>query len=65
MAFYATSLTSVTFATGSNIAYANFGDNAFPEGYYGGDNLRTSYLAASPKAGTYTREENGDTWSKQ
>jgi len=59
-----TSLTSVTFATNSNIT--SFGLEAFPEGSngYGGDNLRNAYLAASPKAGTYTRASGGSTWTK-
>jgi hypothetical protein len=58
------SLTSVTFAMGSNITNANFGSNAFPEGYgEGGNSLKTAYSAG--KAGTYTREEYGSTWTKQ
>jgi len=60
------SLTSVTFATGSNIPDVNFENNAFPEGSAGyGNTLKTAYNAASPKAGTYTRAANGSTWSKQ
>jgi hypothetical protein len=61
-------LTSVTFATGSNIPEANFGYSAFPEQYEGsgGNNLRTAYNAASPKAGTYTRPDRySKTWTKQ
>jgi hypothetical protein len=60
-------LTSVTFGTGSNIASGDFYSSAFPEGSagLGGDSLRTAYLAASPKAGTYTRAANGSTWMKQ
>jgi len=60
-------LTTVIFATGSNISDVNFGTNAFPEGLYGyGYNtLRDAYIAASTKAGTYTRAVNGDTWTKQ
>jgi len=55
-------LTSVTFATGSNIAVANFGDNAFIERYWMSDNsLRTAY--STGKAGTYTRTNNR--WTKQ
>jgi len=59
-----TKLTSVTFSTGSNISSSDFGSNAFPEYStgYGGDSLRTAY--AKGKAGTYTRPENGSTWSK-
>jgi hypothetical protein len=60
-------LTSVTFATGSNITYANFGNSAFPEGNNSGDvgnALKNAYDAASPKAGTYTRQEGGTTWTK-
>jgi hypothetical protein len=67
-AFEDTSLTSVTFAAGSNITDANFGGWAFPEGigeHDGGDNLKVAYLAASPKAGTYTRPANGTTWTKK
>jgi len=66
-AFYVcTSLISVTFATGSNISDANFGSVVFPEGDSGycGDSLKTAYLVASPKAGTYTRAANGSTWTK-
>jgi len=60
------SLTSVTFATGSNIS-GLFGGQAFPEGPngYGGNTLRTAYLAANPKSGTYTRAAGGDVWTKQ
>jgi hypothetical protein len=60
------SLTSVTFETGSNIMPTNFADNVFPEGDYGypDNSLKTTYLAASPKAGTYTRAANGETWTK-
>jgi hypothetical protein len=62
-----TNLTSITFATGSNIPDANFGNDVSPEGSDGdgGNTLKTAYNAASPKAGTYTRAANGDTWSKQ
>jgi len=62
-----TSLTSVTFATGSNIPDANFGNNVFPEGSTGagGNTLKTAYNNATTKAGTYTRSANGSTWSKQ
>jgi len=60
-----TSLTSVTFAEGSNITDANFGSVAFPESDgYGGDTLKTAYLAASPKAGRYTRWAGDDIWWK-
>jgi len=63
-AFYScTSLTSVTFATGSNISDDNFGDDAFPEEDGGGDTLKTAY--STGKAGTYTRETNGSTWTKK
>jgi len=64
---YCYQLTSVTFAAESNIANANFGNNAFPEGSGGdgGNNLKTAYLAASPKAGTYTRSYDSSTWTKQ
>jgi len=55
--YYCTSLTSVTFATGSNIT--DFGHNAFP----GSDNLKDAY--STGKAGTYTRLVNGSTWTKQ
>ena len=60
-----TSLTSVIFATGSNIANANFKDSAFPEGERGdgGNTLKKAY--STGKAGTYTRQTNGWTWSKQ
>jgi hypothetical protein len=60
-----TSLASVTFEIGSNIADANFEIYAFPEGSYGsgGDTLKTAY--STGKAGTYTRDANGNTWSKQ
>jgi hypothetical protein len=63
-AFYVcTSLTSVTFATGSDIT--TFGSSAFPEGSAGngGDALKIAYNTGN--AGTYTREANGNTWSKQ
>jgi hypothetical protein len=64
--FGCTRLTNVTFETGSNITDGNFGDSAFPQGSggSGGNTLKTAYLAASPKAGTYTRAANGDTWTK-
>jgi len=60
--FGCTSLTSVTFATGSNIT--SFGDRAFPEGYGSntGNSLKTAY--STGKAGTYTRELYGSTWTK-
>jgi hypothetical protein len=63
-AFISARLTSVTFAEGSNII--NFGIDAFPQGSegYGGQNLRSTYSAAMPKAGTYTRAANGSTWTK-
>jgi len=61
---YCTRLTSVTFSTGSNITSENFYKSAFPEGSSGnGDTLRAAYLAASTKAGTYTRPSYG-TWTK-
>jgi hypothetical protein len=53
-------LTSVTFAEGSNILLANFGNGAFPPDGQG-NLLRSAYLAASPKAGTYTRSGG---WTK-
>jgi len=61
------SLTSVTFATGSNIASENFG-SAFPVGSergWIGDNLNNAYLAANPKAGTYTRPKGSWEWTKR
>jgi ketosteroid isomerase-like protein len=60
-----TNLTSVMFATGSNIPDANFASYAFPEGNYGngGETLKTAY--STGKAGTYTRDANGSTWTKQ
>jgi hypothetical protein len=60
-------LTSVTFAEDSAIANANFGNYAFPEGTNGsgGNTLKTAYLAAATKAGTYTRSAGGSTWTKQ
>jgi len=55
-------LTSVTFATGS--AITSFGSNAFPEGSNSySDNLKTAYLASG--AGTYTRDNDGEVWTKQ
>jgi len=65
--FSCTNLTSITFATGSNILNANFGNNAFPEESTGagGNTLKTAYNNATTKAGTYTRSVNGSTWSKQ
>jgi len=60
-------LTSVTFATGSNIS-GLFGNNAFHEGSgngTGSNTLRTAYLAANPKSGTYTRDSGGSVWAKQ
>jgi len=66
-----TSLTSVTFGTGSNIPGETFGENAFPEGANGagGQTLRNAYFNAtnttSGGAGTYTRQANGDAWTKQ
>jgi uncharacterized repeat protein (TIGR02543 family) len=58
------SLTSVTFETGSDINSMNFGSGNSGDAFPGGDNLKYAYLGASPKAGTYTREENGTTWTK-
>jgi hypothetical protein len=57
-------LTTVTFATGSNIGDFNIGINVFPEGNngYGGNTLKTAYYAG--KAGTYMRAANGNTWTK-
>ena len=62
-AFYrCDNLTSVTFATGSNIPDANFGNNAFLDNYYPyyGNKLKTAY--STGKAGTYIF--NGE-WRKQ
>jgi hypothetical protein len=62
---YCTSLTSVTFAVGSNIPYGNFGTFAFPEGSAGtgGNTLKTAYNTG--KAGTYTRPNTSSTtWTK-
>jgi len=63
-------LTSVTFAAGSNIPEANFSLNAFPQDAQGngGSNLRGAYIGVPPAtggAGTYTRPQDGTTWSKQ
>jgi hypothetical protein len=61
---YCRSLTSVTFETGSDIA--DFGDLAFPQGGgngNGGNNLRDAYTTGG--AGTYTREPDGEVWSKE
>jgi len=63
-----TSLTSVTFENGSNIQDTDFGKYAFPEGgddnYYDTHNtLKTAY--STGKAGTYTRQKNGSTWTKK
>jgi len=63
-----TGLTSVTFSTGSNITDANFASYAFPQGSSyndNRDNLKNAYLAANPKAGTYTRASGGTEWTKQ
>jgi len=61
---YCSGLTSVTFTTGSAISNDNFWSSAFPQGNSsdGGDNLRTAYLAGG--AGTYTRDIDGDVWTK-
>jgi len=61
---FSSNLTSVTFATGSNVTAANFGLNAFPVGNLGAtsDALKTAYLAGG--AGTYTRASGGSTWTK-
>jgi len=66
-AFAYCSLTSVTFSPGSDISSRDFGLYAFPEGSLdsGGDSLKTAYESASTKAGTYTRETDGSTWSKK
>jgi len=62
-AFAGTGLTSVTFATGSNIADESFGQYAFPEGSNGsGNSLKNAY--STGKAGTYTRTGNS-TWTKK
>jgi hypothetical protein len=55
------SLTSVTFADGSNISENKFDAYSFDEN---GD-LYLKYFAPNGGAGTYTREANGNTWSKQ
>jgi hypothetical protein len=61
--FGGTSLTSVTFATGSNIPDTSFGGNTFPEISNGNDNgFMDAY--GTGKAGTYTRAANGSTWTK-
>jgi len=58
------SLTSVTFATGSNIPDANFGTNAFPPNDYDGVSLKGAYYTG--KAGTYTRPNTSSAdWTKQ
>jgi hypothetical protein len=69
-AFNVTNLTSVTFATGSNISNANFGKGAFgpltedyKDDYTTLTTLKTAYLTASSKAGTYTFSSM--TWTKQ
>jgi hypothetical protein len=55
-AFYnCESLTSVTFGTGSNI-------NNFGEASFAGDLARVYSIG---KAGTYIRQQNGNTWKKQ
>jgi hypothetical protein len=57
-------LYSVTFATGSNIPDANFGNNAFPDGYYwSGNKLKTAY--STGKAGTYIFNGGSEPWKKQ
>jgi len=59
-------LTTVIFATGSNISNANFGYHAFPEGNYGYGNyntLKTAYEIG--KAGRYTRYSGGYIWTKE
>jgi uncharacterized repeat protein (TIGR02543 family) len=60
---YCKSLTSVTFASGSNIAAGSFKNKVFPEGSdgLGGETLRTAYL--SKGAGKYTRSQNGSDWA--
>jgi len=61
---HCTNLTSVTFEAGSDITDANFGNNAFPEKMYGyGNTLKAAY--STGKAGTYTRDADGSTWTKQ
>jgi hypothetical protein len=63
-AFHSTGLTSVTFAVGSDIS--EIGNRAFPEGVSGGGNsLREAYNQANPKHGTYTREPDGEEWTKE
>jgi len=69
---YCSDLTSVTFAVGSNMttssfAYEDFSFYVFPEGSNGtgGNSLRTAYANASTKAGLYTRDTGGSTWTKQ
>jgi hypothetical protein len=73
-------LTSVTFAKGSSITNADFGSQAFPEGggsdeksllssivqagiTSSGNTLKTAYSAG--KAGTYTRADKGEKWTKK
>jgi hypothetical protein len=64
-AFYGcTKLTSVTFAAGSDITEGNFGNIAFPENSgEAGNTLRDAYMEGG--AGTYIRDENGNTWWKK
>jgi hypothetical protein len=60
-------LTSVTFAEDSAIDDGDFDYSAFPEGAdgSGGNTLRTAYLGEGGGAGTYTRDPDGSTWTKQ
>jgi len=62
-----TSLTSVTFATGSNLPQTGIDNNAFPQGPdgFGGNTLKTAYLATGGGAGTYKRTVGGSDWTKQ
>jgi len=63
-----TGLTSVIFETGSDItSFYNYLYGVFPEGSSGngGNTLWTAYNNAPTKSGTYTRDPNGEVWTKQ
>jgi len=61
-----TGLTSVTFETGSDIADAEFGNYAFPEGDITcSEALKNTYIAANPKEGTYIWTSGSNTWTRQ
>jgi hypothetical protein len=60
---FCNNLEYVTFDTGSNINFNNFGDNAFPESRVTARNtLRTAYISDGGGAGTYRKL--GDGWVK-